>query len=357
MNRILLLIDHKENRRLLAEWLEPRHPVVVADSEAALGQPFDLGIVDGPALHRWVKEIQSRREADRPRFLPFLLIVPRHDVGLFKQHLWESIDELIINPVDKVELQVRVDVLLRSRQFSSELKVRNDELETYAQALTHDLRAPVRVISSFAKLLINEQPEKLNARGQHQLERIYSVAEQAWELIDSLLAFSRLGQKKIALRSVRLASLVESCLRNVEEEVEAAKGEVRVEGDLPAVQADPTLLKAALTNLLSNAVKYVAPGTRPRVTLSASVRVGICRIEIQDNGIGISSENLGRIFSPFVRLHSIEEYPGFGLGLSTVQKVIEIMGGRVGADSSEGIGSRFWIELEVAEPQERREAR
>ncbi|WDT74967.1 MAG: hypothetical protein MPW16_17095 [Candidatus Manganitrophus sp.] len=180
----------------MAEWLQKRYQVTLADSKEALHQPFDLGMIDGPALRRLSKEIQIRKAAERPRFLPFILAVSRPDVNLFKQHLWESVDELIIHPVDQMELQVRIEVLLRSRQFSSELKLRNDDLEAYSQALMHDLRAPVRAVGSFAKLLIEEQKEKLDERGKHHLDRIQSVAEQAWDMIDALLNFSRLGTKR-----------------------------------------------------------------------------------------------------------------------------------------------------------------
>lgn len=345
MSHILLLIDHPENRRLLAEWLQKRYQVTLADSKEALHQTFDLGMIDGPALSRLSKEVQTRKAAERPRFLPFILAVSRPDVNLFKQHLWESVDELIIHPVDQVELQVRIEVLLRSRQFSSELKLRNDDLEAYSQALMHDLRAPVRAVGSFAKLLVEEQKEKLDERGKHHLDRIQSVAEQAWDMIDALLNFSRLERKEITLRTVRLDSVIESCLRDLQEEIEAANAQVVIQGDLVPIQADTTLLKMALTDLLSNAIKYVSPGTRPHVILSTSMMPPRCRIQIQDNGIGISSENQRRIFSPFVRLHSVEEYPGIGLGLSTVQKVVEMMGGQAGVESVSDRGSLFWIEL------------
>lgn len=355
MSHILLLIDHHENRRLLAEWLEKRYQVTPADSKEAMHQPFDLGMVDGPALSRLSKEIQTIKAEAHPRFLPFILSVSRPDVHLFQQHLWESVDELIVSPIDKMELQVRIEVLLRARRFSSELKLRNDDLEAYAQALMHDLRAPVRAVGSFARLLVQEQKEKLDERGKHHLDRIQSVAEQAWEMIDALLAFSRLGRKEITLRTVGLDSMIQSCLRDLEEEIKTTNAQVVIEGDLPAVQADPTLLRMALTDLLSNAIKYVPPGTQPRIVLSVMAGPRSRRIQIEDNGIGISSENQRRIFSPFVRLHSVEEYPGIGLGLSTVRKVIEMMGGQVGVQSAPNQGSLFWIELKDQTPDERRD--
>ena len=111
------------------------------------------------------------------------------------------------------------------------------------------------------------------------------------------------------------------------------------------IQADPTLLKIALTNLISNAIKFVPDGVQPEITVSASVKQDLCRIEVHDNGIGISKEDQQRIFLPFVRIYSEREFPGIGLGLPSVRKAVELMGGRVGVDSKPGRGSRFWIEL------------
>jgi signal transduction histidine kinase len=105
------------------------------------------------------------------------------------------------------------------------------------------------------------------------------------------------------------------------------------------------LLKIALTNLFSNAIKFVPEGVQPEITVSTSVRQDLCRIVVDDNGIGISDEDQQRIFMPFVRLYSEQDFPGIGLGLPSVRKAVELMGGRVGVESKPGRGSRFWIEL------------
>ncbi|MCR4408119.1 MAG: ATP-binding protein [Anaerolineae bacterium] len=121
MNHILLLLDHKENRRLLAEWLGPKYQVI-PDGEQALDEPFDLGILDGPALDRLWEQVQARKEAEQPVFLPFLLVTARKDVRYVTCHLWRTVDELILTPLEKVELQARVEILLRARQLSLQLQ-------------------------------------------------------------------------------------------------------------------------------------------------------------------------------------------------------------------------------------------
>src|SRR5206468_1336833 len=120
---------------------------------------------------------------------------------------------------------------------------------------------------------------------------------------------------------------------------------IKVKGKARTIQADPTLLKIALTNLISNAIKFVPDGVQPEITVSASIRQDLCRIEVLDNGIGISKEDQQRIFMPFVRIYSDQEFHGIGLGLPSVRKAVELMGGRVGVESKPGRGSRFWIEL------------
>lgn len=123
MNHILLLLDHKENRRLLAEWLGQGYHVL-PDGEQALDEPFDLGILDGPALDRLWERVQARKEAEQPVFLPFLLVTARKDVRYVTRHLWRTVDELILTPLEKVELQARVEILLRARQLCLELHQR-----------------------------------------------------------------------------------------------------------------------------------------------------------------------------------------------------------------------------------------
>jgi phosphoserine phosphatase RsbU/P len=129
MSRILLLLAHGENRRLLADWLATRYQVLLPESEQALAEPFDLCIIDGPALDRLGKWVQAFKKAAHPGFLPFLLVTHRQRVGMATRHLWESVDELIISPIEKAELQARVEILLRARQLSLQNATLTRQLE------------------------------------------------------------------------------------------------------------------------------------------------------------------------------------------------------------------------------------
>lgn len=115
------------------------------------------------------------------------------------------------------------------------------------------------------------------------------------------------------------------------------------------VQGNIVLLMLALTNLLSNTLKFVPPGVRPTVAIRAAATRQVCRLEIEDNGIGIAPEDQLRLFQPFVQLHGVEVYDGVGLGLATARKAVELMGGRIGITSRVGQGSVFWLELRAVE--------
>ena len=121
-SRILLLMDHKENRRLLAEWLATRYTVLPQETDEAIDEPYDLGVLDGTALDRLADRIQDRKKYQQTVFLPFLLVTAEQQVGLVTRHLWKSIDEVIHSPIDKVELQARIEVLLRARRQAVALR-------------------------------------------------------------------------------------------------------------------------------------------------------------------------------------------------------------------------------------------
>src|SRR5215472_17315907 len=157
MSHILLLLDHKTNRTLLAEWLGQHYVVLSQEQGIVPMAPFDLCLIDGPALDRIWKDVRQRKAAEAPVFLPVVFITSNREAELLTRHLWRTVDELIRIPIEKLALQARVEMLLRTRQLSQELKVRGEDLESFFHAVTHELRAPLRAISSFAQLLQEEE--------------------------------------------------------------------------------------------------------------------------------------------------------------------------------------------------------
>jgi signal transduction histidine kinase len=345
MARILLIIQGDENRRLLNEFLSAYHAVAEHHPGEPLEEAFDLCIIDEANLDRFQAELEARRDAGQPGFLPVLLLTHHHDVWDRIPSIWHVVDESITVPVAKVKLQARVEILLRVRRTSLELKRRNDDLEACIQAMSHDLRASIRAVTMLAEAVAGSDGSRLSAEGRQDLERIRWTAQEMRELIDSLLTFSRLGRAEVRYEHLNLRQYIQTCVRNLQAEITSRNAAITIRGRAWTIRADPTLLKIALTNLLSNAIKFVPPGVRPEITVSASIKRDLCRIVVEDNGIGIAEQDQRRIFMPFVRLYSEQEFPGIGLGLPSVRKAVELMGGRVGVESRPGRGSRFWIEL------------
>jgi signal transduction histidine kinase len=347
MARIILIVESSKNRDLLNSFLSTYHSVGEHEPGQRLDEAFDLCIIDDPNLSRFKKELETRRDLEQPGFLPVLLLTHAHDIWPRIPNLWQVVDGSITVPVAKLELQARVEILLRARRISLELKLRNEDLETFIQAVSHDLRASVRAVAMFTEAIALADGQQLSPDGRQDLERIRWAAQEMRELIDSLLTFSRLGRSEVRYEAIDLREHIESCIRNLEGEIRARNAVIKLKGRPRTIRADPTLLKIALTNLLSNAIKFVPAGIQPEVTVCASVERDRCRIVIDDNGIGISEQDQQRIFMPFVRLYSEQDFPGIGLGLPSVRKAVELMGGRVGVESRSGRGTRFWIELAV----------
>lgn len=349
MSRILFLCDFNQNLYILTEWLAANHQIVLSDGEDIPAEPFDLCIIDSHALDRLWSQVQARKEHEQPVFLPVLLVASRHEVERVTRHVGPGVDELIFSPIEQVELQARVDMLLRARQISLQLSQRNQDLTTFIHAVAHELRSPLQVVTGLAGLLIEEQSDRLNDQGVQDAQRILEATAQMQALITALLKFARLGHDALQIQVIPLRPIIDQCLFDLHEEVVARNAQVIIAQELPAVRTDPVLLKLGLTNLISNAITYVHPMVCPEVTIVASVRQGTCRIEVRDNGIGIAPDDQQRIFFPFVRLKQIKQ-PGVGLGLSTVKRAMELMAGQVGVHSSPGAGSTFWIEVQSGAP-------
>jgi signal transduction histidine kinase len=348
VSTILIALEHSENRQLLAECLGGKHNIVFPASPDPLETVFDLCILDGPAVTRLSEGLQRRRQYEPSLFLPMLLIAPRRHAGALTRQLWTTVDEVVFTPIEKIELLTRVETLLRTRDLSLELNLRREDLEAFIHAMTHDLRAPLRSITGFAESLIETQASRLDPEGRHQLNRLRAATDQMWQLIGALVDFARIGRKAIRIQNVAVKDIIESCMRDLEEIIRDSNAEFDLSDRLGSVLSDPTLLKIALCNLISNSIKYVAPGVRPCITIRTASQDHALRIMIQDNGIGIAPADCQRIFTPFVRLHGVEEYAGLGLGLSSARKVVDMIGGRMGVESVPGNGATFWIELPAA---------
>ncbi|HXD22588.1 MAG TPA: HAMP domain-containing sensor histidine kinase [Gemmatimonadaceae bacterium] len=241
------------------------------------------------------------------------------------------------------ESQAGLETKVRDR--TEELRERNDELETYAHSISHDLRAPLRAMHGFSQALLEDCAPQLDDVGKDYAERIVAGAHRMDALIQDLLAYSRVSRSDMGLAHVELRDVVHDALAQVDGDLAASGGAVTVEPDLPAVRAHRVALVQSVANLVANGLKFVPKGRAPALRVRAERLNGTTKLWVEDNGIGIDPTHHERVFGVFERLHQSENYPGTGIGLAIVRKSVERMGGHVGVVSTVGQGSKFWIEL------------
>ena len=232
------------------------------------------------------------------------------------------------------------------RDRTAALEAANTQLETFAYSVSHDLRAPLRGMHGLAQILLEDYGPRLDDAGRGYARSIVSEANVLDQLIQDLLAYSRLTRVDTALEDVNSGDAVEMAIHNLQHDIAKAQAAITIEPGLPTVRATGAVLIQVLTNLISNAIKF--GGARPQVRVRAECEGGRARLWIEDCGIGIDPKHHERIFRAFERLHTTERYEGTGIGLAIVRRGVERLGGRVGVESAEGAGSRFWIELQEA---------
>ncbi len=236
--------------------------------------------------------------------------------------------------------RLNAELEARVRERTAQLEAANRDLEDFAYSISHDLRAPLRSIDGFSRIVLEDYAQSLDAEGQRHLRRIVASVQRMSQLIDALLDFSRLGRQPLSTRVCDPAALV----RAVWDDLRPSAGERAVQfslGDLPPCQADPPLLRQVFFNLLSNAVKYTSP--RPAARIEAGWAAGA--YFVRDNGVGFDMQYAHRLFGVFQRLHSAEDFEGTGVGLAIVKRIVERHGGHVWAEAALDQGATFYFTL------------
>jgi len=257
---------------------------------------------------------------------------------------------------DITERQAATDVLRdltsilerRVARRTTELAQLNRELEAFAYSVSHDLRAPLTAVNGFAELLLREHGSKMDQNANRYLTRIRDASLRMAGLIQDLLGLSRVTQQTLQREPIDLAPLIEASVRSLREQDPARSVTIAVPTHLQA-HGDPKLLSLALNNLLTNAWKYTSKISNARIEVGSLQQGADTVYFVRDNGAGFNPDYADRLFRPFVRLHTESEFPGTGIGLATVSRIVSRHGGRVWAEGKVGEGATFYFTLPVPE--------
>jgi light-regulated signal transduction histidine kinase (bacteriophytochrome) len=240
--------------------------------------------------------------------------------------------------------QLNIELEQRVERRTAQLEAANQELESFSYSVSHDLRAPLRAIDGFSRILLKDYAGRLEAEGQRLLDIIRVNTQKMGQLIDDLLAFSRLGRREVKAVDLDMGTLV----REVVEELRNTLGDRKVEWDLkplPPARADRALMHQVWVNLLGNSLKFT------RLQETAGIEVGCQPGEdediyyVKDNGVGFEMQFAHKLFGVFQRLHRYEDFEGTGVGLALVQRIIQHHGGRIWAEGRVNGGACFYFSL------------
>jgi len=268
----------------------------------------------------------------------------RGGVVAFRDISQRRADEQVIRKLNE-ELEERVI------QRTAQLEASNKELEAFTYSVSHDLRAPLRHISGFSKMLTEEYGPTLPAEAQHHLQRIQEGTRRMGLLVDDLLNLGRIGRHELRLQAAGLESVAGEVIAELKAECEGRKVEWRMDS-LPFVECDPGLMRQVFQNLLSNALKFTRPRPQAVIEVGQKDHEGSPAVFVRDNGVGFSMKYADKLFGVFQRLHRAEDFEGTGVGLATVQRIIQKHGGRIWAESALDKGATFYFTLGAPEKEE-----
>ncbi len=261
----------------------------------------------------------------------------------------------IVSSIKDITKWKNVEQTLRA--FAADLERSNNDLQNFANTVSHDLQEPLMLIRSFGKRLLEKHSDGLNDKAQEYLARIDSSAKRMQDLINDLLIFSRVSTGRGSFRPVDLSAAIEDVISDLEMRIRATGGQVEA-GVLPTIDADPMQMHQLFLNLIGNALKYHRPGCPPKIRITGRQNYDpelgreVCTVSVEDNGIGFKDIYAHKIFCIFQRLHDRRKYEGTGIGLAICKRIVEHHGGTIGAKSTPGEGSEFSVTLPVRqEPQ------
>jgi signal transduction histidine kinase len=294
-------------------------------------EPFDEGVFRSQAKHYGFNENEYLAALERtPR-------LNREFVNAGMAFLAKLAQVLSQTGYSAVKLARSLEEI---RRVNADLSASIKELEAFTYSVSHDLRAPLRHISGFSKILTEEFSANLPPDAHHHLERIEEGTRRMGLLVDDLLNLARVGRRDLSPQVAGLKSIVDEAIADLKPDSRGREIEWKV-GALPYVECDPGLMKQVFLNLLSNALKFTRPRPRAVIEIGQKEENGLPVLYVRDNGVGFSMKYVDKLFGVFQRLHRAEDFEGTGVGLATVQRIIQKHGGRIWAEAELDKGATF----------------
>jgi len=272
-----------------------------------------------------------------------LTVIGVEDDEVLTHVIWQDISDRKLAEEELIKYHQQLEELVEER--TNELTAVNKELEAFSFSVSHDLRAPLRSIDGFSEALLEDYATKLDATGHDYLQRIRAAAQKMGQLIDALLDLSRVTRRELLKDTVDLSALAQDALKDLQHGEAEREVACTIQPGIRA-KGDKQLLRIVMANLLGNAWKYTSKNSQAQIEFGTKVENGETIYFVRDNGAGFDMTYATKLFGAFQRMHHDDEFPGTGVGLATVSRIINKHGGRIWAESAPGKGATFYFTLD-----------